>query len=191
MSAAKPPAYAWRLLRIACHVDLGTSAMKNAHLRFGKLVYVRRSENTATNIRVHLDPFVGEERGKAHLVSVAGGDIEIGALLRLSRTAICSRSSIQQRRKQDQVNPVNPSNINETLPILLLPRSVRIINRPAAGLPTPQSDIRPAAQRDTINEWVIAIRTDHSHESSDSIVGTMRRVPCNNVIARRKSAATS
>jgi len=47
--------------------------MKNAHLRFGKLVYVRRSEKTATNIRVHLDAFVGEERGKAHLVSVAGG----------------------------------------------------------------------------------------------------------------------
>lgn len=54
--------------------------MKNAHLRFGKLVYVRRSEKTATNIRVHLDAFVGEERGKAHLVSVAGGDTEIGAL---------------------------------------------------------------------------------------------------------------
>jgi len=54
--------------------------MKNAHPRFGKLVYVRRSEKTATNIRVHLDAFVGEERGKAHLVSVAGGDTEIGAL---------------------------------------------------------------------------------------------------------------
>jgi len=52
--------------------------MKNAHLRFGKLVYVRRSEKAATNIRVHLDAFVGEERGKAHLVSVAGGDTEIG-----------------------------------------------------------------------------------------------------------------
>ncbi len=54
--------------------------MKNAHLRFGKLVYVRRSEKTATNIRVQLDAFVGEERGKAHLVSIAGGDSEIGAL---------------------------------------------------------------------------------------------------------------
>jgi hypothetical protein len=29
--------------------------MKNAHLRFGKLVYVRRSEKTTTNICVHLD----------------------------------------------------------------------------------------------------------------------------------------
>jgi len=54
--------------------------VKNAYLRFGKLVYIRRSEKTTTNIRVHLDAFVGEERGKAHLVSVAGGDTEIGAL---------------------------------------------------------------------------------------------------------------
>jgi hypothetical protein len=29
---------------------------------------------------VHLDAFVGEERGKAHLISAAGGDSEIGAL---------------------------------------------------------------------------------------------------------------
>jgi hypothetical protein len=54
--------------------------MKNAHERFGKLAYVRRTEKTATNIRVLLDAFVGEERGKAHLVSIVGGDVEIGAL---------------------------------------------------------------------------------------------------------------
>src|SRR5208283_175703 len=55
-------------------------AMKNAHERFGKLVYRRRTEKTATNLRVFLDAFVGEDRGKAHLVSVVGGDVEIGAL---------------------------------------------------------------------------------------------------------------
>jgi hypothetical protein len=54
--------------------------MKNAHERFGKLAYVRHTERTATNIRVLLDAFVGEERGKAHLISVVGGDTEIGAL---------------------------------------------------------------------------------------------------------------
>jgi hypothetical protein len=54
--------------------------MKNAHERFGKLLYRRRTEKTATNIRVFLDAFVGEEQGKAHLVSVVGGDVEIGAL---------------------------------------------------------------------------------------------------------------
>lgn len=54
--------------------------MKDAHLRFGKLAYVRRTEKTATNIRLLLDAFVGEERGKAHLISAVGGDSEIGAL---------------------------------------------------------------------------------------------------------------
>ena len=54
--------------------------MKNAHQRFGRVSYVRRSEKTATNIRLHLDAFVGEDPGKAHLVSAIGGDSEIGAL---------------------------------------------------------------------------------------------------------------
>ena len=54
--------------------------MKNAHERFGKLVYRRRTEKTATNLRVFLDAFVGEERGRAHLVSAVGDDVEIGAL---------------------------------------------------------------------------------------------------------------
>jgi hypothetical protein len=54
--------------------------MKNAHERFGKLVYRRHTEKTATNLRIFLDAFVGEDRGKAHLVSVVGGDVEIGAI---------------------------------------------------------------------------------------------------------------
>lgn len=54
--------------------------MKNAHQRFGQLAYQRRSEKTATKIRVYMDAFVGEERGKAHLVSVIEGDVELGAL---------------------------------------------------------------------------------------------------------------
>jgi len=53
--------------------------MKNAHERFGELVYLRRTEKTRTHIRVHLSAWVGED-SKAHLVSVVGGDTEIGAL---------------------------------------------------------------------------------------------------------------
>jgi hypothetical protein len=53
--------------------------MKNAHERFGELVYIRRSEKTRTHIRVHLSAWIGEE-SKAHLISVAAGDTEIGAL---------------------------------------------------------------------------------------------------------------
>ena len=54
--------------------------MKNAHERFGRLLYRRQTEKTATNLRVFLDAFVGEEQGKAHFISVVGGDVEIGAL---------------------------------------------------------------------------------------------------------------
>jgi hypothetical protein len=54
--------------------------MKNAYQRFGRLVYVRRTEKASTNIRLDLKAFVGEERGKAHFVSVIGGDVEIGAV---------------------------------------------------------------------------------------------------------------
>ncbi len=53
--------------------------MKNAHERFGELVYIRRSEKTRTHIRVHLSAWIGEE-SQAHLVSVFAGDTEIGAL---------------------------------------------------------------------------------------------------------------
>lgn len=38
--------------------------MKNAHERFGTLLYRRRTEKTATNIRVYLDAFVGENKAK-------------------------------------------------------------------------------------------------------------------------------
>jgi len=66
--------------------------MKNAHERFGKLVYRRRTEKTATNLRVFLDAFVGEDRGKARLVSVVGGDVEIGALA----AALANGDSLRQ-----------------------------------------------------------------------------------------------
>ena len=42
--------------------------MKNAHERFGELVYLRRTEKTRTHIRVQLSAWIGED-SKAHLVS--------------------------------------------------------------------------------------------------------------------------
>lgn len=59
--------------------------MKNAHLRFGWLMYVKSTEKTTTSIRVHLDRFIGEmlpeppRQAKAHLISVLGGDTQIAA----------------------------------------------------------------------------------------------------------------
>jgi hypothetical protein len=58
--------------------------MKNAHERFGVLEYTKRMKDTTTRIRVHLDRFIGEaedgRNGKAHLISVLGGDSDIGAI---------------------------------------------------------------------------------------------------------------
>jgi len=60
--------------------------MKNAHLRFGWLTYVRCTEKTTTSIRLRLDRFMGEvlpdppRQAKAHLISVIGGDTQVAAV---------------------------------------------------------------------------------------------------------------
>ena len=60
--------------------------MKNAHLRFGWLTYVKSTEKTTTSIRLRLDRFIGEllpdppRQAKAHFISVVGGDTQISAI---------------------------------------------------------------------------------------------------------------
>ena len=60
--------------------------MKNAHLRFGWLTYVKSTEKTTTSIKLHLDRFIGEvlpdppRQAKAHLISVCGGDTQVSAI---------------------------------------------------------------------------------------------------------------
>jgi hypothetical protein len=58
--------------------------MKNAHERFGVLEYTKRMKDTTTRIRLRLDRFIGEVENdrncKAHLVSVLGGDADVGAI---------------------------------------------------------------------------------------------------------------
>ena len=58
--------------------------MKNAHERFGVLEYTKRMKDTTTRIRVRLDRFIGEVENdrncKAHLISVLGGDSDVGAI---------------------------------------------------------------------------------------------------------------
>jgi hypothetical protein len=60
--------------------------MKNAHLRFGWLTYVKSTEKTTTSIRLRLDRFIGEvlpdppRQAKAHLLSVIGGDTQVAAV---------------------------------------------------------------------------------------------------------------
>jgi len=58
--------------------------MRNAHERLGVLEYTKRMKDTSTRIRLRLDRFIGEvEREgtcKAHLISVLGGDSDVGAI---------------------------------------------------------------------------------------------------------------
>jgi hypothetical protein len=60
--------------------------MQNAHERFGTLEFAKRTKDTTTRVRVYVDRAVLEtsknEGGQAtaHLVSMIGGDAEIGAL---------------------------------------------------------------------------------------------------------------
>ena len=60
--------------------------MKNAHLRFGWLTYVKSTEKTTTSIKLRLDRLIGEvlpdppRQAKAHLISVIGGDTQIAAV---------------------------------------------------------------------------------------------------------------
>jgi len=58
--------------------------MKNAHERFGVLEYTKRMKDTTTRIRLRLDRFIGEVDNEgncnAHLISVLGGDSDVGAI---------------------------------------------------------------------------------------------------------------
>jgi hypothetical protein len=60
--------------------------MKNAHLRFGWLTYVKMTEKTTTHVRLRLDRFIGEvlpdppRQAKGHFVSVIGGDTQLAAV---------------------------------------------------------------------------------------------------------------
>jgi hypothetical protein len=56
--------------------------MQNAHERFGSLEFIKRTKDSTTRVRVHVDRAVLEpamdERGQAsaHLISMIGGDSE-------------------------------------------------------------------------------------------------------------------
>src|ERR1700756_2702183 len=60
--------------------------MQNAHLRMGKLTFVRQTRDTITNVRVSLNCLVAEPMDSQtgttlHLVSAFGGDQDVGAVI--------------------------------------------------------------------------------------------------------------
>lgn len=60
--------------------------MENAHLRMGKLKFIKQTRDAITEVTVNLDQLIAEvppERGESafHLVSVFGGDQEVAAVI--------------------------------------------------------------------------------------------------------------
>ena len=67
--------------------------MQNAHLRMGKLTFVRQNRDTITNVTVGLNGLVAEppdsdNAGTLHLISVFGGDQDIGAVMAAAHEAL-------------------------------------------------------------------------------------------------------
>jgi hypothetical protein len=53
--------------------------VQNAHQRLGSLEYLRNTDKTHTQIFLHVDRYIGDEK-QAHLLSLFGGDAEVGAI---------------------------------------------------------------------------------------------------------------
>src|ERR1700676_5074804 len=78
--------------------------MQNAHERFGTLEFTKCMKDTTTRVRVYVDRVVLEpaqnEQGQAgvHLISMIGGDSEIGAMWAAVTEATLFRIDLQGRR---------------------------------------------------------------------------------------------
>ena len=75
--------------------------MKNAHLRFGFVEFEKTQKGAISKIRLMADQFIGErESGKAHLVSLIGGDSDVGAIgaaIQLNESLIVGGPSLPPR----------------------------------------------------------------------------------------------
>jgi hypothetical protein len=78
--------------------------MKNAHMRMGRLTFVRQTRDTITNVSVHLSRLVAEPppdpRSPAalHLVSAFGGDQDIGAVVAAAQEGLRVQLSFEGRQ---------------------------------------------------------------------------------------------
>ena len=73
--------------------------MQNAHLRMGKLTFARETRDTITNVTVGMnclvaDPPDAREMAALHLVSVFGGDQDIGAVVAAARESLHFRAAL-------------------------------------------------------------------------------------------------
>src|ERR1700732_2837127 len=78
--------------------------MQNAHERFGTLEFTKRVKDTTTRVRVYVDRVVLEPAqnkqgpASAHLISMIGGDSEIGAIWAAVTEAALFHIDLPERR---------------------------------------------------------------------------------------------
>src|SRR3989442_10920288 len=78
------------------------TAMQNAHLRMSKLTFVRQTRDTITNITIGLNGLVAEPTDSQtvtslHLMSVFGGDQDVGAVLAAAQEGLRFNVAIEGR----------------------------------------------------------------------------------------------
>jgi len=140
--------------------------VRNAHLRFGWLTYVKSTEKTTTSIRLRLDCFIGEvladrpRQAKGHLISVIGSDTQIAAVsaaislgdrfmvegpdvepirVCLERNAQCFKGSIQPagRKKPPSENEAAMAPLIRRNGTIYFPRGDRGVLRGGSGGASP------------------------------------------------------
>lgn len=76
--------------------------MKNAHQRMGRLIFVRQTRDSVTDVSVYLEKLVAEAQDDRsatfHLASVFGGDQEIGAVIAAAQEGLRFQVEFEDRR---------------------------------------------------------------------------------------------
>ena len=76
--------------------------MENAHLRMGRLTFIRQTRDSVTDVSVYLEKLVAEAQDDRsatfHLVSVFGGDQEIGAVIAAAQEGLRFQTEFGERR---------------------------------------------------------------------------------------------
>ena len=109
--------------------------MQNAHLRMGKLTFVRQSRDSISNITVGLNCLVAEPPDSSnattlHLVSVFGGDQDVGAVVAAAHEALRFRVSIATHEFLGTVENLNPIDGRTLLSLFPPERQTRLVRGP-------------------------------------------------------------
>lgn len=76
--------------------------MENAHQRMGRLTFVRQTRDSVTDVSVYMEKLIAEGQddrsGTFHLISVFGGDQEIGAVIAAAQEGLRFQLAFEDKR---------------------------------------------------------------------------------------------